>query len=47
MRLQRSLRKLSIGLGADRFTAADWQVLLDSYLATGIELQQLPAMPGD
>ena len=47
VRLQRSLRKLSIGLGADRFTAADWQVLLDSYLATGIELQQLPAMPGD
>ncbi|MBS0387722.1 MAG: 3-deoxy-D-manno-octulosonic acid kinase [Proteobacteria bacterium] len=44
VRLRRSLLKLTAGLGAERFTAADWQVLLDSYLATAIQLQQVPAM---
>jgi 3-deoxy-D-manno-octulosonic acid kinase len=44
VRLRRSLQKLTAGLGGERFTAADWQMLLDSYLATAIQLQQLPAM---
>ncbi len=44
VRLQRSLQKVSFGLGAEHYTAADWQLLLDSYLAAGIELQQLPAI---
>ena len=47
VRLQRSLQKLSIGVGGECFTVADWQVLLDGYLATGIELQQLPALQAD
>lgn len=33
VRLQRSLDKISAPLNRDRFSAADWQVLLDSYLA--------------
>jgi 3-deoxy-D-manno-octulosonic acid kinase len=44
VRLQRSLLKLTAGTGAEHFGAADWQMLLDSYLATAIELEQLPAM---
>ncbi len=44
VRLRRSLLKLTAGLGSERFTAADWQVLLDSYLATAIKLQQIPAL---
>ena len=44
VRLRRSLLKLTAALGAERFTAADWQVLLDAYLATAIQLQQVPAM---
>ena len=44
VRLRRSLQKITGGLGSERFTAADWQMLLDSYLATAIQLQQLPAM---
>jgi 3-deoxy-D-manno-octulosonic acid kinase len=37
VRLHRSLQKISAPLSAERFTAADWQVLLDSYLATSVE----------
>jgi 3-deoxy-D-manno-octulosonic acid kinase len=44
VRLQRSLLKHTAGTGAERFSAADWQMLLDSYLATAIELEQVPAM---
>jgi 3-deoxy-D-manno-octulosonic acid kinase len=44
VRLRRSLLKLTGGRGGDRFTAADWQMLLDSYLATAIQLQQIPAL---
>jgi 3-deoxy-D-manno-octulosonic acid kinase len=44
VRLQRSLLKLSARTDAEHFSAADWQMLLDSYLATAIELQQFPAL---
>ena len=45
VRLHRSLQKISAGLGAERFTVADWQLLLDSYFAAASELQQLSAAP--
>ncbi|MDE2252276.1 MAG: 3-deoxy-D-manno-octulosonic acid kinase [Gammaproteobacteria bacterium] len=44
VRLQRSLLKVTAAVGAERFSAADWQMLLDSYLATAIELRQIPAL---
>lgn len=44
VRLHRSLEKISATLSAECFTPADWQVLLDSYLATTAELEELPAM---
>jgi 3-deoxy-D-manno-octulosonic acid kinase len=43
VRLHRSLSKTAATLSAERFTPADWQVLLDSYLATRTELQEAPA----
>ena len=42
-RLHRSLEKLSADLDAERFSAADWQALLDSYFATGPRPEPLPA----
>ena len=41
VRLQRSLQKISAPLGAERFTTADWQALLDSYFSTALEFQRL------
>jgi 3-deoxy-D-manno-octulosonic acid kinase len=41
VRLQRSLQKISGQFGAERFTVADWQALLDSYFATALEFKQL------
>ncbi len=43
VRLQRSLQKISGQLGVERFTAADWQALLDSYFSTALEFKQLQA----
>jgi len=43
VRLYRSLTKVAATLGAERFTTADWQVLLDSYLATTAEFEPAPA----
>ena len=36
VRLHRSLEKICGGLNSERFTSADWQVLLDSYFATPV-----------
>ena len=43
VRLQRSLQKISRTLGDERFTGADWQALLDSYLSTAIDTEPLHA----
>ena len=43
VRLQRSLQKISRTLSGERFTAADWQALLDSYFSTAIDTQPLYA----
>jgi 3-deoxy-D-manno-octulosonic acid kinase len=42
-RLHRSLEKLSAELNAERFSAADWQALLDSYFAAAARAEPLPA----
>ena len=39
VRLHRSLQKLSARLPQGHFSAADWQLLLDSYFATRLEVQ--------
>jgi 3-deoxy-D-manno-octulosonic acid kinase len=41
VRLQRSLQKIAAQHGVERFTAADWQALLDSYFSTALEFQRL------
>ena len=41
VRLQRSLQKIAAQQGVERFTAADWQALLDSYFSTALEFQRL------
>lgn len=41
VRLQRSLHKIAAQHGVERFTAADWQALLDSYFSTALEFQRL------
>jgi 3-deoxy-D-manno-octulosonic acid kinase len=41
VRLQRSLQKIAAQQGAERFTAADWQALLQSYFSTALEYQRL------
>jgi 3-deoxy-D-manno-octulosonic acid kinase len=40
VRLQRSLQKICGPLSGERFTDADWQALIDSYLSTAIEETQ-------
>jgi 3-deoxy-D-manno-octulosonic acid kinase len=47
VRLYRSLHKIAASLPAERFSAADWQLLLDSYFATTLEIQadHVPAFP--
>src|SRR5260221_524124 len=42
-RLHRSLAKISSVLDADRFTAADWQALMDSYFAAAPRPEPLSA----
>ena len=41
VRLHRSLEKIAAPLSAEHFTAADWQVLLDSYFATTVNADQV------
>jgi 3-deoxy-D-manno-octulosonic acid kinase len=40
VRLQRSLQKICAPLNGDRYTAADWQALIDSYFSTAIDRSQ-------
>ena len=39
--LQRSLQKIAAQQDGERFTAADWQALLDSYFSAALEFQRL------
>jgi 3-deoxy-D-manno-octulosonic acid kinase len=45
VRLQRSLQKICAPLGGERFTDADWQVLIDSYFSTAIDETQTLRAP--
>jgi 3-deoxy-D-manno-octulosonic acid kinase len=47
VRLHRSLQKIASTLPAEHFSAADWQLLLDSYFATRIDVpaDNAPAFP--
>lgn len=45
VRLQRSLQKIAATCGSERFTAADWQALLDSYFSTALQYQRLQLQP--